>query len=89
MRRIFSFVLAGIGFVVLASGASAGDSPAAASCLAAAAKSDHDQTITLCTKALEAEPENEQVKQALQTAQAAKKSGVAVSSPPPPSGVTQ
>jgi hypothetical protein len=59
------------------------------SCLAAAAKADHDQTITLCSKALEAEPENEQVKQALQTARTAKKSGIEVSSPPPPSGVTQ
>ena len=89
MRRIFAFVFAGIGIVALASGANAVDSPAAASCLAAAAKGDHDQTITFCTKALEAEPENEQVKQALQTARAAKKPGIEVSSPPPPSGVTQ
>ena len=87
MRRISAFVFAGIGFVALASGANAVDSPAAASCLAAAAKGDNDQAITLCTKALEAEPENEQVKQALQTARAAKESGIEVSSPPPTSGV--
>ena len=89
MRRISAFIFAGIGLVALASGANAVDSPAAASCLAAAAKGDHDQTITFCTKALEAEPENEQVKQALQTARAAKESGIEVSSPPPPSGVTR
>ena len=89
MRRISAFVFAGIGLVALASGANAVDSPAAASCLAAAAKGDHDQAITLCTKALEAEPDNERVYQALQTARAAKESGTEVSSPPPTGDETQ
>ncbi len=89
MRRISPFVLAGTGLVALASGANAVVSPAAASCLAAAAKGDHAQAVTLCAKALEAEPGNEQVTRALQPARAAKAAGIEVSSPPPTSDVTQ
>ena len=89
MRRISAFVLSAIGLAALASAANAVDSPAAASCLAAATKADHDQTITLCTKAIQAEPDNYQVYQALQTARAAKESGTEVSSPPPTGGETE
>ncbi len=89
MRRISAFVFSAIGLAALASAANAVDSPAAASCLAAAAKGDHDQTITICTKAVQADPDNDQVYQALQTARAAKKSGTEVSSPPPLGGETQ
>ncbi len=88
MRRISAFVFSGIGLAALASAAYAVDSPAEA-CLAAAAKGDHDQAITLCTKAVKAEPDNDQVYQALQTARAAKESGTEVSSPPPTGGETE
>jgi hypothetical protein len=89
VRRISAFVFVGIGLTAFVSAANAADSPAVASCLAAAAKEGHDQTITLCTKALEAEPDNERVKEALRTARAAKVSGTDVSSPPPMGGKPQ
>ncbi len=88
MRRISAFISSGIGLAALASAATAADSPAEASCLAAAAKGDHDKTITLCTEALEAEPDNNRVYAALEAARAAKEAGTEVSSPPPTSGET-
>ena len=70
MKIVRSFVLGGAAAGVFALAAAAAG-PEAAQCLAAAKKSDTKQTVEICTKALKAEPENEAVKKALETAKAA------------------
>lgn len=80
LRSIRALLLAGVLSTGIALVASAGESKAVSDCLAAAAKGDHDETITLCSKAIEAEPENEKVRAALETARGAADRDVA--SPP-------
>jgi hypothetical protein len=62
--------------------------PYAPQCLAAANKGYTKQTIEICTKALNAEPENAAVKKALETAKAADAAAKtpAVGSAPPMGG---
>ena len=70
MKIVRAFVLGGAaaGAFALAAGAVG---PEATQCLAAANKGDTKATIEICTKALKAEPENQAVQKALETAKAA------------------
>jgi hypothetical protein len=87
MKIVRTFVLGGamVGFFALAAGAAGTE---ATQCLAAANKGDTKQTIEICTKALNAEPDNAAVKKALETAKVADAAAKtpAVGSAPPMGG---
>ncbi len=83
MRNVCVLLLASVIVTGFAFTVSAEESEAAASCLAAAAKGDRQTAVRLCSTALEAEPENEAVEKALETAKAASEASGAVASPPP------
>jgi hypothetical protein len=76
MRTMFITILSGVmaaGAFVLAAGAE--ESEGATSCLTAAAEGDHETAVTVCTEALKEDPENEEVKKALETAKSALEKG--------------
>ncbi len=68
-------LLAGLAGLGLSMAASAQSSPEANSCLEAVRSGDYRSALVVCAKAVELDPDNEELQRALQTAKAATNGG--------------
>ena len=83
MKTIRATVAVGLLSLPLALAAHAQGSVEASACLDAVAEASYGEAVILCGRALEAEPENEQLQAAMETAKAAVADTGSVASPPP------
>ena len=79
MRKMLSVVAVTLSSLALAGAAQAED----LGCLDAVASGEYQQAVILCTDALTADPENEEIQKALETAKTATDVAGGVASPPP------